>query len=169
MLPLLEQTVVARSLRHAFRLFNHVQHFLFGGGTWALSSCERVIVEAAIGFFPSEIQERLRKQLARPFFVERSGSGGRIHVLRRYGDLDELKVGAAEFADLLVIVRIAVDGKEENAHVTFYKGFLFSIEFRRPSSVYLKKSLAVKSVRLGKTKQSFTNAIDRLEHGRSPE
>jgi hypothetical protein len=70
-----------------------------------------------------------------------------------------------EFLDLLLRVQVLVDGRKKFAHVTFYKGYLFSIELKQPGRSYAGKELVTLNVGRGNPKQTYTRAIDCLEHG----
>jgi hypothetical protein len=143
----------------------HLLHFLSGGGSWALSLRERLVVTAAIRLFSPHIQETLYAQLRQRFFVERVNR--HIPVLRYYARNEDLRVTDQSFSDLLVVVPLSVDDANEKAHVTFYEGFLFSLEFRHKPSFYAGRLLSVGEARLGRPRQTYTRAIDRLEHGRT--
>jgi len=103
--------------------------------------------------------------MAQKYFIERTNK--RINVFRFYTPNDALKVQEPEFSDMLVNVQIAVDGKKQTAHVTFYKGYLFSIELKKPGKEYAGKKITAQNVTTGNPGQSYTRAIDRREHGRS--
>jgi len=115
------------------------------------------------------LDERARKlvgqQLAQRYFIERSNN--RINRFSFYDPNDDLRVPDEAFSDLLIKVKFRVDGRRQTAHVTFYKGNLFSIEFKKPGKFYLGKNLEIGDVEIGKPSQSFTRAIDRLEHGKN--
>ena len=140
-------------------------HYLSGGGSWALRPYERTIVDAVIDSFSQSIQALLLAQLQQKYFVERIPAG-RINVFRFYNPDGALKIQDAKFSDLLMNVQIDVDGEEQVAHATFYKGYIFSIEFKKPGRYYSGKKVTVRDVRPGKPNQTYTRAIDRFEHGR---
>jgi hypothetical protein len=140
-------------------------HYLSGNGSWTLSEHERLIVNAAIRHFPEDVQRLLEAQLHQRYFVERM-SQGRFNVLRLYDDNSELRIQDPRFGDMLVVVRLSVDGNERDAHVVFLRGHLFSVEFRDKSSFYANRSVEVRDVKVGSPKQTYTRAIDRLEHGK---
>jgi hypothetical protein len=80
-------------------------------------------------------------------------------------DPDSLLEGE-EYRDSLFQVEMQVDGKKQRSHVTFFQGRLFSVELPKPLKFYKDKSIVFCDVKPGKTSQSITRAIDRLEHGR---
>ena len=129
---------------------------------------EKTVVDAVICSFSESIRSLLRAQLEQKYFVERIPAG-RINVLR-FRNIDSgLRIQDPEFSDLLVNAQIVVDGKMQTAHVTFYKGYIFSIEFKKPGSFYAGKKVTVLDITPGKPNQTYTRAIDRLEHGRGDE
>lgn len=139
-------------------------HYLFGDGGWKLNSLEQLVAKAAICSFAEEIQGLLEAQIQQRYFVERM-SKGRINVLRFYSPDRRLTVQDPRFADMLVVVRIAIDGREQDAHVVFLRGYLFSIEFRDKAAFYANRAVEVRSVRIGNPKKTYTRSIDRVEHG----
>jgi hypothetical protein len=143
-------------------------HYLSRDGSWRLSAHERVVAEAAIRSFPEDIQRLQSAQLQQRYFVERIPKG-RINVLRYYSPDEALRIEDPRFSDMLVVVRVAVDGREQNAHITFSEGYLFSIEFRKEAAFYAGRSLEIRDVKIGNRAQSYTRAIDRLEHGSDSE
>lgn len=157
------QTVNAAVKEMLYRVWDSL-HFLFGNGSWTLSAPERLVADAAIGIFSSDIRSNLEAQLRQSYFVERM-SRGRINVIRFYAPDDRLRVQDSRFADLLVDVRIAVDGQEQVAHLVCLRGYLFSIEFRDRAARYADRHIEVRGVKLGNPKKTYTRALDRLEHG----
>lgn len=83
----------------------------------------------------------VQRQLAQSFFVERM-SRGRINVLRYYENDPSLAIGDPQFADYLFKVRLELDGAGQTAHVTFYKGWLFSVEFKKPGRFFARKEIS---------------------------
>lgn len=146
-------------LRHA----GHWLHFFFDSGSWRLRPLESLVVDAVIGQIPASHADRLRKQLQQPYFVERTNS--RINVIRLDRPEEHLKIPGLDFTDKLYKVSLAVDGANEIAHVTFYKGFIFSVEFKKPRHFYANKRVEVRSVAVGSPKQTYTREIDQAEHG----
>lgn len=139
--------------------------FIFGEGSWTLLPHEKRVLDAAIESLGSETQEAVREQLAVPFFIERMNKG-RINVFRFYRPVESLRLRDGAYDDLLVRVRISIEGRTMMAYATLYRGLIFSVEFKRPKSFFVNKELRITSVTEGSPKDSFTQVIDRAEHGR---
>lgn len=150
-----------------FKRVNDLLHFLSGGGTWRPRPLERRVIDSVIGQMPATTADRVRSQLEQPFFVERSNKG-RINIFRFYRVDERLKILEASFADKLFKVRLTVEGATDTAHVTFHKGYVFSVEFKNPSRFYAGKQVDIRSVAVGSSKQSYTREIDEAEHGPDP-
>jgi hypothetical protein len=67
-------------------------------------------------------------------------AAGRIDILRFYRVDESLKIREEDFSDKLFKVRMTVDGRSQTAHVTFYKGHIFSVEFKNPSLLCWQES-----------------------------
>jgi hypothetical protein len=151
-----------------FERLNQLGLALGGEGGWSLRPHERQLIFAVIEHLDPIARERSFAQLNREIFVERSNQ--RISVIRpangnRSRD-QTLRLEQAEFQDSLFKVRILVDGKKETANVTFYDGFIFSIETRQPGKSYRSKTIVVEDVEKGRTGESLARIIDRAEHCR---
>ncbi len=133
-------------------------------GSWSLYSHESIILNAVIDSLDGEVQLLVKTQLEQKFFVQRIPNG-MINIFHFYSQDDSLAIIDPDFSDLLFNVYMIVEGKKQIAHVTFYKGYLFSIEFRKAKSFYLKKEILVKKITIGKPNESHTVSINRLEHG----
>lgn len=144
----------------------HFITYLSGEGSWRLREHEKAVLNAAIDILSERHRQLVEQQLKEKFFIERIPDG-RINVLRFYRPKPELKVEGVEFDDLLFRVHIIVNGRKQISHVVFYRGYLFSIEMKNPGKFYEGNSLAVEKVLKGKSSQSYTEAIDRLEHGKN--
>lgn len=149
---------------HLLRRANHLLHFLWGDGSWRLTALEQQIIDAVVEILPGSIAEVARRQLEQDFFVERIPAG-RINVIRYYDFNDDSRISEPDYADKLFKVRISVDGKAQTAHVTFYKGRIFSVEFPKPRRSYTAKKVVIRDVVEGSPKESYTHVIDRAEHG----
>jgi hypothetical protein len=125
------------------------------------------VLVAALAHLPDDVRALVERQLQQKYFVERTNK--RINVLRYYAPAEALRIKSPDFSDLLLKVQLIVDGKKEFAHVTFYNGYLFSIEFKKAGRSYANRTLAVAAVTPGRPRDSYTRAIDRLEHGRDAE
>lgn len=151
------------AIDHATRRAWDALHFLCGDGTWHLIDVECQVVRAAFQCLSDDERALVEAQLAQSYFVERM-SGGRINVLRFYAPDQALTIPGPKFAELLVVVSLEVDGKKQKAHMTFYRGYVFSVEFAEEGRKYSRRHVRVLGVRLGRPEQSFTVAIDRQEH-----
>jgi hypothetical protein len=152
------------SMRNLLYRVLHFLHFKNGQGSWRLARVEIQLVQALLAELPGEVGNMLRRQIEQSFFVERM-TGGRINVLRYYGSIDSHRISDPAYLDKLFRVRIAVDGRQENAHITFYGGILFSIEFKKSRRFYKDKTIDVLSISTGSPDDSYTHFIDREEHG----
>jgi hypothetical protein len=119
---------------------------------------------AAVNSLAAIEQGLVRAQLGQSFFVERM-SAGRINILRFYNPDSSHRIADSAFSDRLFNVRIVTGDTIQVAHVTFYKGYIFSIEFKKPSSFFAGMRIEVADVRPGDARQTYTRGIDRLEHG----
>lgn len=152
------------SLTSALRRLSHFITFVFGEGDWKLHLHEQAVVDAVLGQLPTATRTLVLAQLEQDFFVERSSN--RISILRFYEPDRRLILAEPGFEDRLVKVQMEIDGRKQNAHVTFYKGYIFAVEFKKPRRFYAGKHIAICGVSPGKPGDSFTRSIDRLEHGR---
>lgn len=144
----------------------HLITYLSGEGSWRLREHEKVVLNAAINILSESHRQLVEQQLKEKFFIERIPDG-RINVFRFYWSKPYLKIEDVEFDDLLLQVHITVNGRKQIAHVVFYRGYLFSIEMKNPGNFYKGTGLAIEKVLKGKSSQSYTEAIDRLEHGKN--
>ena len=151
-------------LRTLLRRLLHMLTYLSGEGSWELHSHEKIVLDAVVDHLDERLRRLIREQLEQSFFVERIPDG-RINVFRFYRMNDELVVPDAEFDDLLFRIHLMVNGRKQIAHVTFYKGQVFSVEMKKRGRFYKGADLKVEQVTLGNPKQTYTRAIDRLEHG----
>lgn len=144
----------------------HFITYLSGEGSWRLREHEKIILNAVISKLSENHRKLVEQQLKEKFFIERIPDG-RINVFRFYRPKPDLKIEDAEFDDLLFKVHIIINGKKQISHVVFYRGYLFSIEMKKPGKFYKGEDLAIEKVLKGKSSQSYTEAIDRLEHGKN--
>lgn len=146
------------------RRLSHCVHFVCGEGTWRLRPHESQVIAAVIDSLPVDKREMVQRQLAESFFVERMPQG-RINVLRHYEGDSDLAISDVDFADCLFNVRLELDGAGQTAHVTFYKGWLFSVEFKKPGRFFARKHISIRDVARGRPRDSYTRVIDRSAHG----
>jgi hypothetical protein len=123
---------------------------------------EKKILSGVVETLDVEPKRLCQLQLAEDLYIERSHP--RINIIRLYEESHLLRIIGGEFEDALFKVRLAVENMKEAANVTFYRGFIFSIETKRPRKFYKDKTVAVLGVEVGAPDNSFTRAIDRLEH-----
>lgn len=151
-------------LRNVFRRSLDFLDFLAGAGSWRLRDLEKFVIDAVMAELPASIASLVRRQLEQPFFVDRAAAG-RIDILRFYRIDERLRIREEDFSDKLFKVRISVDGGSQTAHLTFYKGHIFSVEFKNPSRFYDGKKIEILSVAGGVPANSYTREIDEAEHG----
>jgi hypothetical protein len=155
------------SLKSALRRVSHFITFAFGEGDWKLHLHEQAVVDAVLAQLPTAIRTLVLAQIEQAFFIERSSN--RISILRFYEPGGRLALADPGFQDRLVKVQMEIDGRKQNAHVTFYKGYIFAVEFKKPRRFYAGKHIVICGVSQGKPGDSYTRSIDRLEHGRPEE
>jgi len=125
---------------------------------------EVTITKSVLNYFDENISNLLEKQLSTDFFMERIPDG-RINIFRFYSFDDNLRISLQEFSDLLIKVGLLVDGKREVAQVSFYNGYIFSIELKQPRKFYVDKQIEINGIETGLPEDSYTNEIDKAEHG----
>lgn len=145
---------------------NDVLLFLFREGGRSLISIEKSVILSAAEWLGPKVLEKVKQQLEEKFFIERTNN--RVSVFRFVNRHERCALELPDFADRLVKVRLDVDGKPEVAQVTFYKGFIFSVEFKGPHKQYGKRDVRVIEVFEGKPSDSYTIEIDRSEHDSDP-
>src|SRR5687767_12223943 len=145
------------------RLYDCV-YFVCGEGTWRLRPHESQVIAAVIDSLPVDKREMVQRQLARSFFVVRM-LRGRINTLHYYEGDASLAISDADFADCLFKVRLELNSAGQTAHVTFYEGRLFGVEFKKPGRFFARKQISIREVARGRPKDSYTRVIDRSEHG----
>jgi hypothetical protein len=142
----------------------HFITYISGEGSWNMLSHEVIITKSVLNHFDENVCRLLEKQLSTDFFMERIPDG-RINILRFYSFDDELRVSLQEFNNLMIKVGLLVDGKREVAQVSFYNGYIFSIELKHPRKFYTNKKIEIKDIETGLPEESYTNEIDKAEHG----
>lgn len=162
-----EGTMSALGPRQLLRDLWNLLYFVSCDGSWKLRPHESKVLESAIAYLTDDAKTLVAEQLRHKYFIERTNK--RINIFRYYAPKDVPRILDPEFLDLLLRVQIVIDGRKEFAHVTFHDGYLFSIEFKKPGRSYAANELAIANVVRGKPSQTYTRAIDRLEHGRDSE
>jgi hypothetical protein len=142
----------------------HFITYLSGEGSWNMLPHEVTITKSVLNHFDENVSKLLEKQLSTDFFMERIPDG-RINILRFYSFDDNLRISLQEFSDLMIKVGLLVDGKREVAQVSFYNGYIFSIELKHPRKFYVAKPVEIKDIETGLREESYTNEIDKAEHG----
>lgn len=159
-------TVIA-AVNALIRFLWDLLYFLTGEGSWSLRPHESVVIKAVIDTLPEHSQALLRSQLSGTTFAQRSHK--QICRPRFYTApylQDRRGVEDGEYSEKIVDVLIDVDGLNEVAQVEFFGGRVDSIQFKRPSTYYVGKTLRVTGTRPGKPTRSHAAAIDRREHRR---
>jgi hypothetical protein len=146
--------------------FSHVEIFLFGQGSWSLKNHEKIVLDAALNALEPNIRSIMEKQLSQDYFVDRISPGKRIVTFRFYEKDKSLIINDKEYSDLLLKVEIIIDGKKQTAHATFYNGYIYGLEFKKPYKFYKDKEINVGGVKIGKSGDTYTRVIDRAEHGK---
>ncbi|WP_162267096.1 hypothetical protein [Luteimonas abyssi] len=145
-------------------MFLHFLKFICGEGSWSLRPYELLVIEEALGVMDEADASVVRSNL-NGIFVDRMSSG-RICVIRYPRDRHLVKLAESSYDDMLIEVTVAVEGRKEVAHVTFYRGLLFSVEFKKAGRWYKRKSVKVIGAVRGLVQSSYSNQIDKAEHGR---
>jgi hypothetical protein len=147
---------------HLPRRLAHCVLFIFGDGGWALKPIERQIVEAAVRSLADDLQALINLQLDQPLFIERTNN--RVSVLRHYAAEPQCKLPGSEWDDAVTNVYIEVEQAKQIAQVTFYSGYLFTVEMKKPRRFYSGRPVKVLAVKPGNSKRTYTRIIDRSEH-----
>ncbi|WP_421700990.1 hypothetical protein [Aliiroseovarius sp.] len=135
-----------------------------GEGGRSLKPYEAQMVWAVLEVLPAETSQLVQAQLAGRFFVDRSNP--RIHSLHFDRRDARLAVADEGFDDALFKLSMRVDGKRQTGRVTYYKGYLFSVETPKPEKTYRDAEIEILSVTRASPKASLAHIVDRLEHGR---
>ena len=153
-------------LKRALKFPGDLIGYLCGEGDWRLSNTTKAIIEHFIASRNDYESALLKMQLAQPFF-QAKWNGGRVNPIFYYLFDEKTSLQPEEYHnDSLFQIEISVDGKKQRSNIMFVDGRLFSVELPKPLKLYEGKSITFGEVKRGKTSQSITQAIDRLEHGR---
>lgn len=125
---------------------------------------EAVIAKSVLNSFEENVSKLVEKQLSTDFFMERIPDG-RINVFRFYRFDENIRISLQEFSDLMIKISLLVDGKREVAQVSFYNGYIFSIELKHPRKFYVNKAIEIRDISTGLPEESYANEIDKAEHG----
>ena len=144
---------------------NDLLFFLTRDGDWKLRFPTDQIIGHLLTALPAPQADLIRQQLAQPL-VQHWWHKGRINPIFHYVlDPDSVLQDEA-FQKGLYQVEMLVDGKKQNANVKFVAGRLYSVELPQPFKFYRGKTITFGEVKRGKSSQSYTRALDRLEHGK---
>ena len=154
--------LLTRALKFPGDLIGH----LCGEGDWHLSNTTKAIIEHFITTRNDNESALLKMQLSQPFF-QAKWNGGRVNPIFYYLFDEKTSLKDEEYHnESLFQIEISVDGKKQRSNIMFVGGRLFSVELPKPLKFYEGKSITFGDVKRGRTSQSITRAIDRLEHGR---
>jgi hypothetical protein len=151
----------------AIRSFWHFVGHHTGTGSWVLRPLHKQLLDALLSALEDNVKILVERQLTQPFYMQ-FWHKGRISPFFFY-DFNlpaKLRISNPEFADRLYKVEMFVDGRKQQAHVTFYRGRIHCLEFKKPFKFYEGKDIRFGAVTVGKPKQSMATAIDRQEHGK---
>ena len=126
------------------------------------------IIEAVLSNLPTNIAEIVRAQLDCRYFFSWM-MDGRVNVFFFYDKRELLLIEDPAFEDHLFKVEILVEGRKHVAHVSFFERRIHCVELKKPRSFFIGKSYVVLTVKEGKPTESYTNIIDRVEHGKKAE
>lgn len=142
----------------------HFITYISGEGSWKMLPHEAVIAKSVLNSFEENVSKLVEKQLSTDFFMERIPDG-RINVFRFYRFDENIRISLQEFSDLMIKISLLVDGKREVAQVSFYNGYIFSIELKHPRKFYVNKAIEIRDISTGLPEESYANEIDKAEHG----
>ncbi|MBK8631690.1 MAG: hypothetical protein IPN84_16315 [Sphingomonadales bacterium] len=140
---------------------------LSGDGSRKIRPIHQDLLNKFLPTLEDEIQLVVVNQLEQPFYMQFNDGMVSIFYFDDFNLSPSLRISHPEFRDRLYKIEMFVDGRKEWAHITFYKGRIFSIEFKNNFKFYKNKDVIFGAVVLGKSKQSYAGAIDRLEHGKN--
>lgn len=139
--------------------------FMTGEGSWRLRPIEALVLDAVKKNVEDSVLFLLEKQLSQKYFIQRMNSS-RVNTIIFYNKDEAYKINDSQFEDLLFKVELIIDKKKQNAHITFFEGYISTIEFKKVKSFYDGKTIDIAGVRLGKLDMSHASAIDRVEHAK---
>ncbi|MEL6370286.1 MAG: hypothetical protein AAFR03_06170 [Pseudomonadota bacterium] len=151
-----------------FKSINRLLHYICGDGSWRLLGHEEAMVNACIESLPDSAAQSVKRQLKSGFFVERIPDGRVNRIFPRRKDR-AMAIELPGFEDCLYKVRFETDGEKMTGHVTFYDGFIYSVEFKKPKKYFKNKAINILRVSKGRSKDSVAEILDRAEHGRETE
>jgi hypothetical protein len=156
---------MAVALKRLLSFPNDLLFYLTRDGDWKLRFPTDIIIDHFVANLGAMDAEKIRSQLSQPL-VQHWWHKGLINPIFHYQlDPDSLLEGQ-DYEDGLFRVEMFVDGKKQRANITFITGRLYSVELPKPIKFYEGKSLTFGTITSGKSNQSTTRIIDRLEHGK---
>ncbi len=154
----------------ASRSFWHFVGNLTGSGTYKLIPLQQQVLDTLLPELEPEVRTLVEVQLTQPYYMQFWHEGRISPIYFKHFRLPrELRIPDPEFADRLYKVEMFVDGRKQQAHVVFVDGRIHRFEFKKPFKFYEGKDIRFGKVTLGKPKQTYTGALNRLEHGRDEE
>lgn len=145
-------------------------NYFFGGREWSdnkLKPLQKKLLEAFLPTLEPAFRVLIERQLSQPFKVSFWHHGKVSPFFFENPKLEpQLLIPDREFFERLYKVEMFVDGRKQYAHVIFYKGRIFSLEFKQPLKFYEGKDIRFGAAKVGTPKQSLSAAIDRREHGK---
>lgn len=134
-------------------------------GSWSLRPHEAKTLDAAIGWLPPENAERARRQLSQRYFIERQ-SEGRIPCFRYYrAHENALLDDPFRRGTHYVNVRLETASRQFTAKCVLHEGIVFGLEFPKPERFFKGHTVDVVSVSCDTTGFSYTEVLNRAEHG----
>lgn len=156
-----------KALSKLFWSINRFSGYLSGYGAWKMRPLHRQLLDAFLPSLDADLRAVVERQIAQPFYMQ-FWNQGRINPFF-FTPLEmepALRIADPAFVDRPYKVELYVDGRKQHAHVTFFEGRIFSVEFKKPSKFYKVKEIRFGAVTLGKPKHSMGAVLDRYAHGR---
>jgi hypothetical protein len=144
---------------------SHIFFIIDGTYQQKLRLYHRQAIDTVLAYLSPDIKEKVEQQLRQKYYVSYM-SDGRINAIFFKAMPDDLLLPDPAFADRLYKVEMFVNGRKQTANITFSRGRIFEVQFKKPHKFYKDKDIRFGAVTLGASNQSFTGAIDRLEHGK---
>lgn len=134
-------------------------------GSWSLRPHEAKILDAAIGWLPPDQADRARRQLSRRFFIERQAKG-RIPCFRYYRPhAEDLLDAPFRTGTHFINVTLEAPKRKLTAKCVLHEGIVFGLELPKPARFFAGSALEVVTVSCDTTGFSYTEVLDRAEHG----
>jgi hypothetical protein len=149
-------------------LLNNGLCYLWGEGDWKLRPFHQQVIEAVVDYLDAEKGNKIKLQLEQQYFMQFIPEG-RINTFFFRKLPDDLVIRDPAFQDCLFKVEVFADGRKHYAQVTFVKGRILSIEFKKPHKFFVGKDIQIGTVTPGQPKDSFTAVIDRAAHSSETE